>query len=149
MYFQDPSLLQFQKRLEKRRHKNNLQTLFDVKKIPESAQLRTVIDAVDSEHFRGFFNGYFRQLQRLKHLEVYQLFPGLYLAAIDGTDYFSSTTISCEHCLTQKKEKSSSKSDEQGEINEEETMVRYSHKALQVAIMHPDKSELPARLRDQ
>lgn len=28
MHFQDPSLLQFQKRLEKKHHKSNLQTLF-------------------------------------------------------------------------------------------------------------------------
>jgi len=48
MHFQDPSLLQFQKRLEKKHHKSNLQTLFDIKSIPESTQLRTIIDGVDS-----------------------------------------------------------------------------------------------------
>jgi len=32
MHFQDPSLLQFQQRLQKKHHKSNLQTLFGVKK---------------------------------------------------------------------------------------------------------------------
>ena len=30
MYFQDPSLLQFQQRMQKKTHRSNLQTLFDV-----------------------------------------------------------------------------------------------------------------------
>src|SRR5580700_1260079 len=53
MNFQDPSLLQFQKRLEKKHHKSNLQTLFGIKKIPEATQLRTIIDGVDSTHFNS------------------------------------------------------------------------------------------------
>ena len=40
MFFQDPSLLQFQKRLEEERNRDNLQTLFDVKKIPEDTPMR-------------------------------------------------------------------------------------------------------------
>ncbi len=59
MHFQDPSLLQFQKRLEKKHHKSNLQTLFGIKNIPESTQLRTVIDAVPSNHLSTFFDEYF------------------------------------------------------------------------------------------
>ena len=41
MHFQDPSLLQFQKRLEKKHHKSNLQALFEINKVPESTQLRS------------------------------------------------------------------------------------------------------------
>ena len=58
MHFQDPSLLQFQKRLEKKHHKSNLQTLFDIKSIPESTQLRTIIDGVDSDYASGYETGY-------------------------------------------------------------------------------------------
>jgi hypothetical protein len=42
MFFQDPSLLQFQKRLEEDQHSNNLRTLFGVHEVPESTQMRTV-----------------------------------------------------------------------------------------------------------
>jgi hypothetical protein len=86
MNFQDPSLLQFQKRLEKKHHKSNLQTLFGIKKIPEATQLRTITDGVDSDYLSPFFDEYFYRLQRGKHLLQYQLFPGLYLLAMDATD---------------------------------------------------------------
>ena len=78
MHFQDLSLLQFQKRLEKKHHKSNLQTLFDIKSIPESTQLRTIIDGVDSDYFNSFFDDYTHHLQRGKHLAQYQLLDGLY-----------------------------------------------------------------------
>ena len=55
MHFQDPSLLQFQKRLAKKHHKSNLQTLFNIDSIPESTQLRSIIDEVDSDYFNSFF----------------------------------------------------------------------------------------------
>jgi len=42
MYFQDPSLLQFQERLREDENRNNLQTLFDVKNIPKDTQLRNI-----------------------------------------------------------------------------------------------------------
>ncbi len=48
MHFQDPSLLQLQKRLEKKHHKRNLQTRFAVKSIPVATQLRTMIDEVNT-----------------------------------------------------------------------------------------------------
>src|SRR3990167_2874499 len=137
MMFQDPSLLQFQKRLEKKHHKSNLQSLFDMTKIPESTQLRTIIDSVDPRNLSSFFDEYFRQLQRVKHLLQYQLFPGQYLVAMDATDYFSSHSISCKKCLQTK----STKKEGEEALNEEES-TRYSHKALQVAIMHPNMRQV-------
>ena len=99
MYFQDPSLLQFQKRLQDEQQRNNLQTLFDVKNIPKETQMREIIDQVDSEYFRPIFKDFYSRLQRGKHLLKYQLFPGLYLFPFDGTGYFTSEKIHCEHCL--------------------------------------------------
>src|SRR5258708_2756738 len=81
MCFQDPSLLQFQERLEKKHHKNNLQTLFDIEKIPESTQLRSITDSIESTYFSEFFKDYLHWLGRGKHLEQYQLLPGKYYIA--------------------------------------------------------------------
>ena len=75
MHFQDPSLLQFQKRLQEEQHRNNLKTFFDVSIIPKETQMRELIDAVDSETFRHVFRDIYLRLQRGKHLEQYQLFP--------------------------------------------------------------------------
>ena len=127
MYFQDPSLLQFQKELRDAKNRNNLETLFGVKDIPEDTQIRDIIDKVDSEQLRPIFKNYFSRLQRAKYLSEYQLFPGLYICSIDGTGYFSSEEINCGSCLiTEHKD---------GRIN-------YSHKVLQSAIMHPDMRQV-------
>jgi hypothetical protein len=137
MIFQDPSLLQFQKRLKKKHHKSNLQTLFGMTGTPESTQLRTIINSVHAGHLSPFFDAYFHQLQRGKHLSQYQLFPGLYLLPMDATDYFSSHSISCKKCLRTKQTKKDGE-----EICEKEDGIRYSHKTLQVAIMHPEMRQV-------
>jgi len=127
MYFQDPSLLQFQQKMGEAQNKNNLRTLFGVRDIPESTQLKDIIDNTASANFRGIFNEYFYQLQRGKHLEKYQFIDGLYLCSIDGTQYFTSQKINCEKCLTK---------------THRDGMVNYSHQVLQAAIMHPGKAEV-------
>ncbi|WP_198263229.1 hypothetical protein [sulfur-oxidizing endosymbiont of Gigantopelta aegis] len=45
MYFQDPSLSEFQKQMEEEQNQNNLRTLFNVKKIPKNSQLRDILDS--------------------------------------------------------------------------------------------------------
>jgi hypothetical protein len=143
MHFQDSSLLQFQKRLEKKHHKSNLHTLFGIKKIPESTQLRDITNAVDGKYFNYFFDEYFHQLQRGKHLLQFQLLPGLYYIPMDGTEYFSSTAISCKKCLKTKSKTKKGKipeeiDEERYHHDEDESGIRYSHKAVQIAIVHPD-----------
>ncbi|MBU1012104.1 MAG: hypothetical protein KKG99_03810 [Bacteroidetes bacterium] len=124
MYFQDPSLLQFQEQLREAKNRDNLQTLFGVKNIPKSTQLRDIVDEVNSEEISPIFDDYFSRLQRGKHLTLYyQLFPELYLCSLDGTQYFYSEDIHCSKCLTTK---------------HKEEISSYSHKVMQAAIMHPD-----------
>ncbi len=127
MYFQDPSLLEFQKRLREQEQKDNLQTLFDVKNIPENNQMRDIIDQVNSDLLRPVFKDYFSRLQRGNHLSQFQLFPGLYLCSLDGTQYFYSDKIHCSNCLT---------------TNHRKGKVSYSHKVLQAAVMHPDMRQV-------
>jgi len=101
MYFQSPSLLDFQRRMESGQHRNNLRSMFGVTNIPTDTGMRTIIDQVNSETaFRPIFKDLFAKLQRGKHLEPYQIFPGKYLLNVDGTQYFSSKDISCKRCLT-------------------------------------------------
>jgi hypothetical protein len=122
MYFQDPSLLQFQRRLREE-GSDNLSTIFKVESIPEDTQMRKVLDEVDPEQFRPGFKHYLHRLQRGKHLEQYRLFDGSYLCVTDGSGYFSSTELSCPGCLT-KEHRNGTKS--------------YQHQILMSAIAHPD-----------
>ncbi len=98
MFFQDPSLVQFQQRLEDEQQRNNLHTVFGIQETPESTQMRTVIDQVESPHFRSIFSTYLSRVQRGKHLDQFELFPGLHLCPIDGTQYFCSPHIHCQNC---------------------------------------------------
>ena len=127
MCFQDPSLNEFQKRLQEEQHINNLATLFGVKNIPKNTQLRDILDEIPSEVLSPIFKDFFNRLRRHKHLEGYAILPNTLLCAIDGTQYHSSKDIYCEQCL-RKEHKS-------GETT-------YSHAVLQGAIMHPDKKQV-------
>src|SRR5690349_21634731 len=99
MYFQDPSLVQFQQRLQDALYRNNLMTLFDVQAIPSDNQIRNILDSVTSAQLGPIFQEYFSRLQRGKHLKDYELLPNLYLCVIDGTQFYYSKAIHCEKCL--------------------------------------------------
>lgn len=127
MFFQDPSLRQFQQRLQDAIHKNNLSTLFTVSDIPGDSQLRESIDACDSKSVEEVFSDYFTLLQRGKQLDSFKVLDGYHLIPIDGTQYFSSEKINCPQCLRKKASK-----------NKE----RYYHMILQAAVVCPGKRQV-------
>jgi len=127
MYFQHPSLLDFQKKLEKGLHNNNCRTLFGIENIPQDSQLREVLDNIPSEQLAPVFKDFFSRLRRHKHLENYAILPNVLMCSIDGTQYYSSKKINCDHCL-HKEHKTGEKT--------------YSHSVLQGAIMHPDQKQV-------
>jgi hypothetical protein len=124
MYLQDPSLLAFQRRIQDRIQRNNLNTIFGVRNIPKDNQLRNVLDALPIETLSPIFADFLGSLQRGKHLVKYQLLDGKYLIPIDGSEYFSSENIHCPHCLHKKPKKGN---------------TRYYHQILQATIVHPDQ----------
>lgn len=99
MFFQDPSIHAFQRRLQDKQQLNNLKTMFSVSAIPQSTQLRTALDDIASTHIEGLFEDLFRPLQRGKQLEMFEFMDGQYLVPLDGVQYFSSNNISCDCCL--------------------------------------------------
>lgn len=128
MFFQDPSMLAFQRRLQESGNKNNLQTMFGVRSIPKSTQLRDVIDLIPSSSFDPIFSDYFSLLQRAKLLEKFQFFKKKYLISIDGTQYFSSENISCPGCLNKTSKKTGK--------------TTYSHQFLGASLVHPGQRQI-------
>jgi len=126
MFFQDPSVLTFQQRLQDGIHKNNLTTLFAVSDIPKDTQMRQVLDPIAALELDGIFADFLHRLQRGKHLVNYQLADGSYLVSIDGSEYFSSENIHCPHCL----------------VTKSKGNVRYHHQILQSVIVHPDMRQV-------
>jgi hypothetical protein len=127
MFFQDPSLLQFQRRMEEEAHSNNLKTLFHVESIPKDSQMKDALDEVDPEQIAPLFDDFFRPLQRGKYLEQYQVLDGRYIIAVDGAQYFSSEKISCPGCLIREDKKGN---------------VRHSHGIVQAAMMNPNMRQV-------
>lgn len=127
MYFQDPSLLAFQRRLQTGCHLNNLRTMFNIESIPKDTQLRDVLDQSPSEDLEIIFSDFIHQLQRSKKLESYQFLDGFYLVPLDGSEYFSSENLCCTGCLQKEKPKGN---------------IRYHHQILQAVIVHPDMKQV-------
>jgi len=134
MFYQEPSLLRFQRHLEDVRHDNNLRTMFDVQSIPSDTQLGEIIDQVPGDWHRTISKQYVNRLQRANQLQQFQLFPGKYLVAMDGTQYFSSKALSCKKCLVKK---------------HRDGTTTCQHFALQAALMHPNiKQVIPMMAED-
>ena len=129
MYFQEPSLLQFQTEMKKTYHTSNLQTLFDVKTIPSSNAMKDILDNQDSELFQPIHKNIVQRLQRGKQLDKFNLFSDYKICSIDATQYHTSHSIHCKCCLTANK-------------NNPDKPTRYYHTALQAAIMHPDVKQV-------
>ncbi len=103
MYFQDPSLLCFQKRIQESTQRNNLSTVFNVGTIPKDTQMREVPETIESEAVEPVFSDFLRRLQRGKQRVQYQFVKDTYLISLDGSQYFSSQKIHCPHCLVKSK----------------------------------------------
>ena len=126
MFFQDPSILAFQQRLQDGIQKNNLNTIFSVSDIPKDTQMRSVLDPIDAWRLDGIFSDFVHRLQRGKHLVNYQFLNNSYLVSIDGSEYFSSEKIHCPHCL----------------VTQSKGKKRYHHQILQSVIVHPDMRQV-------
>jgi hypothetical protein len=118
-----PSLLAF----DKERTEGNLERLYGIARVPCDTHMREILDPVSPSSLRPLFKSVFRQLQRGKALEPMTFLDGRYLLALDGTGYFSSTTIHCASCLHKVHRNGS---------------ITYAHQMLGAAIIHPDVREV-------
>src|SRR5260370_4188236 len=108
MFFQHPSLLQFQRAMERKRRRCNLQTIFGVHEIPSDTQMREILDGVEPEALRGVFPQLWEKVRRAgwsgrftTTLPIGQHQGMYYAEALDGSASFLSTTVQRPHCLRQ------------------------------------------------
>ena len=120
----DPSLLAF----EERRNDENMRNLFGIARVPSDTHMREILDPVEPRQLRPLFNDVFRQLQRGKALEPFVFYQGCYLLSLDGTGYFSSSSIHCDSCLEK--------------VNKQTGEVTYQHQMLAAVMIHPDHREV-------
>jgi hypothetical protein len=121
----DPSLLAFDKRRDDRN--DNFRTIYRIDCVPSDTQMRAILDPIDPDDLRPLFGDVFRRLQRGKALERFVYLDGHYLLSLDGTGYFSSSTVHCPSCL-EKRHRGGG--------------VTYSHQLLGATLVHPDLKEV-------
>jgi hypothetical protein len=119
----DPSLLAFQRRARD----HNLSSVFGLHDIPADSQLRQILDDVEPALLRPLFRDLFRQLQRGKVLEEYVYLQGCYLVALDGVEYFRSSKVHCDRCLS---------------CQHRNGNTSYYHQMLGAVLLHPDHPEV-------
>jgi len=115
----DSSLLEFDDRRSK---DENLRKIYGMEKVPSDTQMRTILDPVSPEGIKPIFKDVYQVVKQNGVLGQMK-FVGHYVVSLDGSGYFSSSTIHCLNCLERKNSKS-------GEIT-------YHHQMLAGAIVHP------------
>ena len=109
MFYKSSDMLSFQERMKKKYYKDNLETQFGVSQAPKDNQMRTILGSIDAKAFSPVYKDYLNRLQRSKELSKFK-FGNKYLVALDATQYYSSSKISCSCCLT--------KTDKKGNITQ-------------------------------
>jgi hypothetical protein len=130
-YYQHPSLLNFQEKMEAKRGRSNLQTLFGIAKIPKADQIRNVLDEIAPKELYEAFDEAHKIAQAENLYENYRVLNGTIPVALDGVHYFSSEQIHCEHCLTKEHKKKDK------ETGEETSYIQYYHTMLASCMVKP------------
>jgi hypothetical protein len=98
-FFAYVSLLSFQREMKDRGKRSNLERIFGVLKIPSDNEIRELLDKVPPGTFRNAFLKNLKTAEKTGALDCYKTMDGELLVALDGTWYYSSSTVHCKHCL--------------------------------------------------
>jgi hypothetical protein len=126
-FMQSQSFLEYQRQMQSRSGKNNVQSIFGVEEIPCDQQIRNILDLISATSLNVVFESSYQFLQNGKHLQRYERLDKNLLICLDGTEYHSSSKISCECCSTR---------------NHRNGKVTYSHTAILPVIAAPNCAEV-------
>jgi len=99
-FTQSPSFLEDQRRLQHSKGQHNAHTLLGVEQMPCDNQVRKLLDPIAPSHLDAVFVEVFEGLEQHRMLTHFRVLGDQLLVALDGTNYFSSTTMHCHNCLT-------------------------------------------------
>jgi hypothetical protein len=92
--------LEYQRRLQASKGRQNAQTLFGVQTIPCDNQIRTLLDPMAPSHCDPIFLEGFQRLEQHHLCDSCRVLGDQLLVALDGTTSVSSQAIHGHHCLT-------------------------------------------------
>lgn len=128
-FTQSPSFLAYQRDMKARKGKSNAHTLFGLEEIPTDNQIRTLLDPVSPELVFPLFAQGLATVEQTKQLALFRSWQNRLLVVLDGTQYFSSQKISCQHCSTKQHAKGT---------------TTYSHSMLTPVIVAPEQDQVLA-----
>ena len=121
-FMQSPSFLAFQRDMQRHKGRNNAQSLFGIDQIPSDPQIRNLLDPIAPEHLRAPFWAIVQRLMEDETVsETFDHDVG-WLCSLDGTQYFSSTTLHCPQCS----------------VTAQDDTRRYAHTALIPVLSSPE-----------
>lgn len=97
-FTQSPSFLSHQKTMEQTKGHSNAQSLFHIEQIPSDNHIRQTLDPVPPDKLFPLFDEVFQRLRKKDVLENYRAVDQSLPIALDGTWYYSSQKVHCEHC---------------------------------------------------
>ena len=124
-YMQSSSFLDYQRHLDSREGRNNAESLFGLTQIPSLEQIRNILDQVAATNLFEIFDRIYQALEQQGYLKSFEVLGSTLLVALDGTEYYSSQSISCPCCSTRTSRKG---------------QLTYSHKAILPVIVTPTQS---------
>jgi hypothetical protein len=128
-FTQSPSFLEYQRRLQHTKGHNNAHTLLGVEQMPCDNQVRKLLDPIAPSSLDAVFVEVFAGLEQHRMLAHFRSLGDQLLVALDGTNYFSSQAIHCQHCLTR-------------QLGKGQTL--YYHAAITPVIVCPGQSQVIA-----
>lgn len=121
--FKSPSLLAFEHDVRCDEHvQANLKRIFQIENVPSDTTMREIIDEIPTVQLYAPFKRIFSAIQRGKELESFVFLNQHYLLALDGTGFFSSPSVHCDHC---------------GVKSHRDGSKTYYHQALAGVLIHP------------
>jgi hypothetical protein len=124
-FLQSPSFRSHECLMRQLTRNGNAARLFDVEALVSPTQVRHVLDTVDPVYLTPMFDGLLHRLDRSGLLRQMRGLGKDVLIPLDGTRYFSSTTIHCPNCSS---------------TTHDDGHVTYFHTALFPAIVKPGES---------
>ena len=97
-FFQAPSFLEFQRRMQRENSRSNCHTLFGVQAIPCDNRIRDLLDGVDPDRFAELFPLCLNAVGEQGALAPFERLGGRLLVALDGIQIHCSDTIRCAQC---------------------------------------------------
>ncbi len=97
-FTQTPSFLAYQQTVGLDKGRDNAKSLFQIDQIPCANQIRALLDPLNPNQLYPLFNEILQTLLNGGELEPFRVLNKQLLVSLDGTGYFSSSTIHCPNC---------------------------------------------------